>query len=357
MSGYKIVMATQSWYGSPGANFIQVSQNAIAFAKLVRKVQVIFRDDGRREQEFSFPENVDLEIISVNRGFLGSIIYLYRQILIVLTARRESTLLVYTRSIPLAFFLSVLGEKRVALELHQGIRDSFDLIALKLISARQVLICISKAIVENLEKNKIRADNTLVAPDGHSFSISKNRALQSSRGLNVGYFGSLSPQKGLNLIIDLTQSNQSKYQFNIYSKDSDLIPDSDSIGECKFIAHSSCFEMMNRQDVLLLFVVPQGLKRDISPYTSPLKLFEYLSTGKTIIASDLPIIREVLTNEENALLVPNDARAVFGALDRLTKNADLVLKIHSNSLIAAETFTWNKRAGKILEFMENHICN
>ena len=35
-------------------------------------------------------------------------------------------------------------------------------------------------------------------------------------------------------------------------------------------------------------------------YTSPLKLFEYLAAGRPIVASDLPAIREVLTDDVNA---------------------------------------------------------
>ena len=38
-------------------------------------------------------------------------------------------------------------------------------------------------------------------------------------------------------------------------------------------------------------------------YTSPLKLFEYLAAGRAVIASDLPALREVLTDDVNAVLV------------------------------------------------------
>ena len=33
---------------------------------------------------------------------------------------------------------------------------------------------------------------------------------------------------------------------------------------------------------------------NISTFTSPLKLFEYMAHKKSIIASDLPVIREIL---------------------------------------------------------------
>ena len=43
---------------------------------------------------------------------------------------------------------------------------------------------------------------------------------------------------------------------------------------------------------------------DISKYTSPLKLFDYLAVGKIIISSDLKVLREVI-NSKNAIFVKN----------------------------------------------------
>ena len=43
---------------------------------------------------------------------------------------------------------------------------------------------------------------------------------------------------------------------------------------------------------------------NISKYTSPLKLFDYLAVGKVIISSDLKVLREVL-NTKNAIFIKN----------------------------------------------------
>ena len=39
---------------------------------------------------------------------------------------------------------------------------------------------------------------------------------------------------------------------------------------------------------------------------SPLKIFEYMAWGLPVICSDLPVLKEVLSNQYNALLVPPD---------------------------------------------------
>ena len=77
-------------------------------------------------------------------------------------------------------------------------------------------------------------------------------------------------------------------------------------------------------------------------YTSPLKLFEYLSLGRPIVASDLPAIREVLTDNETALLVPpGDPAALASAADaagRATRRLSARLGQAARAL--APEFTW-----------------
>ncbi len=45
---------------------------------------------------------------------------------------------------------------------------------------------------------------------------------------------------------------------------------------------------------------------NIGSFTSPLKLFEYMAYGKAIVASDLPVLREVLNDQLAILVRPRD---------------------------------------------------
>jgi len=83
-------------------------------------------------------------------------------------------------------------------------------------------------------------------------------------------------------------------------------------------------------------------------YTSPLKLFEYLSIGRPIIASDLPAIREVLTDGQTALLVPpGDARAIAHALTRLQREPSLAATLAASAAHLAPQYTWDARAVRL----------
>ena len=56
---------------------------------------------------------------------------------------------------------------------------------------------------------------------------------------------------------------------------------------------------------------------DISCFTSPLKLFEYMSHKKTIVASNIEVLKEVL-NEQNSILVdPENINEWIKSLDKL----------------------------------------
>jgi glycosyltransferase involved in cell wall biosynthesis len=83
-------------------------------------------------------------------------------------------------------------------------------------------------------------------------------------------------------------------------------------------------------------------------YTSPLKLFEYLRLGRAIVASDLAAIREVLADEETALLAPpGDVQALAGALRRLAADPVLATSLGHRARALAARFTWTARASRL----------
>src|SRR5690606_11194111 len=77
-----------------------------------------------------------------------------------------------------------------------------------------------------------------------------------------------------------------------------------------FKSPAEIYKYRNACDVLLApyqsRVAVAGGKGDSSKYMNPIKLLEYLSSKKPIVASDLPPIREVL-NEQNAILVDSES--------------------------------------------------
>ena len=110
--------------------------------------------------------------------------------------------------------------------------------------------------------------------------------------------------------------------------------------------HAEIPKYLAAADVLVL---PNSGKSAISRYyTSPLKMFEYMASGKPIVASDLPSIREVL-NEFNAVLVsPDEPRAWANGVRKVLDDPQLARRISETALRNVQNYTWSKRAANII---------
>ncbi len=88
---------------------------------------------------------------------------------------------------------------------------------------------------------------------------------------------------------------------------------------------------------------------DTSKYMSPLKMFEYLATGKPIIASNLEVIKEILVNERNALLFePDNISKWCDAIERLKSDSQFACNLGVNARDDVRRFTWSERSNRIL---------
>ena len=91
---------------------------------------------------------------------------------------------------------------------------------------------------------------------------------------------------------------------------------------------------------------------DTAATASPMKLFEYLATGRAILASDLPVLREIL-NETNAQLLPPDEPEVWrAALLRLKKYPERRARLGEQARQDAQRYSWTERARRALEGLE-----
>jgi len=107
-------------------------------------------------------------------------------------------------------------------------------------------------------------------------------------------------------------------------------------------------------DVLLMPYqksVSIGIKGvDTSNWMSPMKLFEYLSAGVPIISSNISVLKEVLIDGENCLLVePDDVNSWSIALQNIISNAELEEKLGFNAYnLYKDKYTWKHRAKGML---------
>jgi glycosyltransferase involved in cell wall biosynthesis len=88
----------------------------------------------------------------------------------------------------------------------------------------------------------------------------------------------------------------------------------------------------------------------IIPFSSPLKLFEYMAAGKPIVASNVGAIPEIIAHEENGLLVaPSSVDELVAGISRLLRDGALAERLAKNARNTAERYTWEQRVTRILE--------
>ncbi len=107
-------------------------------------------------------------------------------------------------------------------------------------------------------------------------------------------------------------------------------------------------EVCDRLAAATILVLPNTRSAISERYTSPLKLFEYLSLGRPIVASDLAAIREILTDGETALLVPpGDVQALARAIAKLAGDPALASRLAHGAAALAPDYTWARRAERL----------
>lgn len=80
---------------------------------------------------------------------------------------------------------------------------------------------------------------------------------------------------------------------------------------------------------------------------SPTKLFAYMASKKTIVASDLPSIREIVTEEMVFFVAPNDQMSLTDVLEDVCKNEDCLFAKQEIAFEKVKEFEWKIRATRI----------
>ena len=287
----------------------------------------------------------------------------------VVYAIRNRVKLVYTRSEWIALFFNLLGI-RTCLELHQwngDISQRLLLLFSKKLFKKSGIVCISHNLARTLKENGLLVSLLFVAHDavdlgrfGNPITKSDARSelkLPDNRKI-VGYAGSLYEGRGVDVILKAAKKTPDVCFFIVGGNDNDILMwksraremSVDNVRFVGFVRHSMLPVYLFAADVL---VMPHTEDCDIIEFTSPMKMFEYMASGRPIIASDFPVFREVLMHEKNALLVkPSDHNELASAMKRLLNDSVLTDKLAQQALLDVQNFTWEKRASNIFEFMK-----
>ncbi len=216
-----------------------------------------------------------------------------------------------------------------------------------------------------LKQQNIKSEKIIVAHDGADevLDFDSNAELQgTTNSLNIGYVGSLYKGKGMEVIKMIASKVKKDIKFHIIGGSENDITfwksqiKSNNVYFYGFVSQSEISSYINSMDICLLpnqkLIYTYGSDKygtNISDFTSPLKMFEYMSHKKAIIASNLPVLREVL-NEENSILVDcESAQEWINAIKKL-KNSKTREKLENNALNTfRKNYSWISRAKYIIK--------
>lgn len=111
------------------------------------------------------------------------------------------------------------------------------------------------------------------------------------------------------------------------------------------VAHENMPQYIAAMDVaLVLAPVDQGF------HYSPMKLREYMATGRPVIAARVGEIERVLTDGRDALLVPpNDSHSLVEALIAVHDDRHLRSELGRAAQVRMEEGSWDHQLGRVLE--------
>jgi glycosyltransferase involved in cell wall biosynthesis len=178
--------------------------------------------------------------------------------------------------------------------------------------------------------------------------------------IKAGYFGHLYPGRGVHIIKELAIRHPRVAFLLFGGNDHDICalkreqvpPNFFILG---FLPPASTLETITAMDILLMpyqSKVSIGVKsQDTSRWMSPMKMFEYMAAGVPIIASDLPVLKEILQNNVNCLLsTPWDVNSWSMNLNRLTSDPELGIRLGRTAHAQyRKQYTWKQRARHLLD--------
>jgi glycosyltransferase involved in cell wall biosynthesis len=214
----------------------------------------------------------------------------------------------------------------------------------------------------------ISGDDIVNAPNGVELErydqlpkpAEARKMLGLPQGFTAGYTGHFYAGRGMSLMYKMAKAlPEIKFlwvggeQKDVAAWQEEAAKDGlDNLRLTGFVDNAVLPQYQAASDVLLM---PYGTSiagsggGDSAQVASPMKMFEYMATGRAILSSDLPVIHEVLEDETAFFCPPEDLQAWISALVSLNENPEKCQKLGESAQKRVSQYTWKARAEKALD--------
>jgi len=274
--------------------------------------------------------------------------------------------IVITRNLVISLFLIIFKKKHI-FEIHDDLNSSGKKISyifklFKLLNSKSIvkLIFITKELKKHISKKyKYRKNNFEILQDSTDIKSKDFPIKKKIKNKKIGYFGSIYSSRGIPLIIELSRidKNNSYFIYGGSKEEVKKIYNSNSKNLRIFpqISYKKVKKVIKKMDILLMPYTRKatfsGNHGNIVNFMSPMKMFDYLASGKIIISSDIKVLREILVDKYNSILIKDflNIQKWKNQIDKIDFKKDKYLKLRQNAIKTSLNFTWKKRAYKMLE--------
>jgi len=226
------------------------------------------------------------------------------------------------------------------------------------------VIAISNGIRDKFIEFGYDPKNVLVAHDGvdlQEFAITETKSecrlkvnFPSNKFI-VLYAGALYDWKGAHILAEAVQNFDEGFLVAFVGGADDVIARyTKKYGRSNVLflgrqSHEKIPAYIRAADCVIL---PNSGKYDISKlYTSPLKMFEYMASGTPIVASDLPSIREVLSENEAFFFEADNSKDLARTIQYALEHSTEAQQRASQARQLVESYTWQSRAKNIVAYL------
>lgn len=369
----KIVSIAASFVPANTANSIQVVKATHALAELGHQVTLLVpggSDAGWEalKRHYGLQKDFEVRWIRENLAF-RRYDFAFKALRM---ARKLSPDLVYTWVLQ-ASVLALWGGRPVILEMHDRVSGRFGPWLFSRFctsSTRHRLLTNTRALYRVLQKDyplDSSMGDTLVAPNGVDLAryqdLPAPKAARQMLSLpdvfTAGYTGHFYSGRGLGLMVDLAKALPEIQFLWVGGDPADVTLWKERLSAqavhnitlTGFIDNADLPLYQAAADILLM---PYGTSiagsggGDSAEIASPMKMFEYLAAGRPIVSSDLPVIHEVLSDQNAIFCPPGDLQAWKAALSELKEDPGRCAVLAAAAHKTAEKYTWRSRAESAL---------
>ena len=152
-----------------------------------------------------------------------------------------------------------------------------------------------------------------------------------------------------NALLLIVGQGQAKEKLENLSKELKI---TDKVRFTGYIDHMKIPEILSIADV----VVAPFKELGMSFFGSAIKIFEYLSSGKPIVATKIGQIAEILQDQYTALLVkPGAVDELANAIIRLARDERLRSYLAKNAKMEAQKYSWDKHVERLVDIYRTQV--